>query len=75
LALLLRITGGGARIPGLDQAIAQRLHCQVKVAELLSRVKFPRQAEDKILWELNYDFAVATGLALGGIGSWELIRK
>ncbi|MGI6422203.1 MAG: type IV pilus biogenesis protein PilM [Syntrophomonadaceae bacterium] len=69
------ITGGGARIPGLDQAIAQRLHCQVKVAELLSRVKFPRQAEDKILWELNYDFAVATGLALGGIGSWELIRK
>lgn len=69
------ITGGGARIPELDRAIAHRLGCQVEVADLLSQVKFSRQPEQEVLQELNYDFAVATGLALGGIGVWGLLRK
>ncbi|NLO21557.1 MAG: type IV pilus assembly protein PilM [Syntrophomonadaceae bacterium] len=64
------ITGGGARIPELDQAIANSLSCQVEVADLLSRVKFSRLPGEEILQELNCDFAVATGLALGGIGFW-----
>ncbi len=69
------ITGGGARIPGLDQAIANSLSCKVQVADLLSRVQFRGQLEEEIGQELNCDFAVATGLALGGIGFWGLIRK
>lgn len=58
----LMLCGGGARIKGLDQALAEGINLSVTKADTLHRIKLPNAVSDSARQEL-YDFAVALGLA------------
>jgi len=69
------ITGGGARIPGLERALAEGLGCEAEVGDWLSRARILQPLQEAESNELRYDFAVAVGLGLRGVRSWGTIRK
>lgn len=64
--MAIMITGGGARLPELEQFIHAETRCNAELGNPLSRMELPEWVDLTKTGELRYDYTVALGLAARG---------